>query len=477
MMLSFMNNHKKIISVFFLLSIFYPFSTTAPYWDDEARFAGDFIWLMPLGRIVPELYYRFISLGDFIVDAQIFNVILITFSFFILLNSKPIHKHWLTVLFFLASPFLSENLLYHIDGIAMLIAYITSIYAAFYISDCMKKEAIISFLIFLFSIMCYQAALNSFAIATFVFFTLNISYGDKFLIKHFCIKATVFVLGLFSLKIIASITGFIYNNDYLSQRSNIDLAIVNEQAHNFAHLIISSLPNQYLLFFSILLVSSIVFALLKAYRQTCKKEYFSALFLIFVLPVSFFFLVFPYIIVDSSSVVVARILFGFGGLIALFYSLHSNEKGVDCIALILSLVLLLITAIGFSVYASTYNKKIDIELHAFRDVQQIIDRQNNTHKRRALIVCNSNPDVNNNPMIRKSIKAFPFIKFPDHAGTTWENGATSGFLAINNIDFDFKICENIKNYPVQKLIFDGDAYKVFSLGNEKYYLEFSNGSR
>ncbi|EKD7755958.1 glucosyltransferase domain-containing protein [Shigella sonnei] len=467
-------NNKKIICLFFILAIFYPFSTTLPFWDDESRFAGEFIWLLPLGRVIPELYYRFFTFGDYVVDLQIFNILIISFSFYVLLNTKATSKNWFIILLFLSSPFLSENLLYHVDGVAMLLAYFVSIYAAFYYSASAKKEVIVSFFLFVFAILSYQAALNSFALASCVYLVITIRDGKRSFARAFVIRGGVFIFGTALIKFIASIAGSIYNTNYLSQRSTVDLSVIHEQVFRFYRLITNSLPEQYLAIFVLILFTGFVCSLLQAFLLYKEKEYYASIFMACVIPLAFLFMLFPYILVDSGSVVVARTLYGFGGIIALLYALHTNASISENFAKILSTLLLFITAAGFSVYASSYNKKIEIELETFRKIEHVVNLTSSNGQQQTLIVCNSNPLVNNNPIINKSIRAFPFIKFPDHASTTWENGATSGFLAINSIDLDFKICKNASGINKKNLLLNRKDYKLYLLDNNEYLLEFSN---
>ncbi|MCQ2998117.1 hypothetical protein NLO95_28810, partial [Pseudomonas syringae] len=130
--------------------------------------------------------------------------------------------------------------------------------------------------------------------------------------------------------------------------------------------------------------------------QKIKSKEFLTSFLITILPlITIIFTLFPYNLVDNIELIKCRVLFGFGGILALLYVLTKKVIKTNLVYLIY-IAYVLTFLMSVSAYVSSYNYKINTEKHFYEEVYAKVAKDG--HKIN-LILCGSNTYVFNKPYL------------------------------------------------------------------------------
>lgn len=467
-----LEKYKFFILGFFLLSLYGPFTSLMPYWDDLARFNENYIGLFFQGRIFTELYYRFQDFSSSISDVYFFNLIAIATLSLILFKIEVIKKDYFIFILLFSSPFLLENFSYHVDVIGMMTAYIFSIYAAFYTNDSVYKNLIVTLIIGLLAVFSYQAALNSYLISTLVVVIYNIDHSKQ--VKNILkVKITAFVILVIAAKLFLLLASqYILfrggtGNTYMEQRSQLNIAAIPKQTYLFSVFFWSSFNN--LQKFLLIMMSAMYsLASMTLIIQKIKSKEFLTSFLIIVLPlITIIFTLFPYNLVDNIELIKCRVLFGFGGILALLYVLTKKVIKTNLVYLIY-IAYVLTFLMSVSAYVSSYNYKINTEKHFYEEVYAKVAKDG--HKIN-LILCGSNTYVFNKPYLSINMNKFPIFKHLIYDYSLWDNGI-NGFFAYQDLNIHSQGNKNCSGQG--NLIFNDRYYSIFYNSENTYKLVFKN---
>lgn len=458
--------HKKIIIFIFLCSLYIPFISLPPYYDDEVRFTTNFIGLLEQGRIIPEFFYKFITSKN-VADTYIFNLAFSVAISLFLLKIEYIKKNYILFIILFSNIFLLGNLSYHVDIIGMMLAYTLGIYAAFYEHKNIKKMILISFLISYLAIISYQAALNIFSTCLIAVTILDFVTKKHQLKRNFYIRLTHFFFLIISIKItLISINAILklnnnYQYTYINKRSQLELSSFDTQLYIALEFIRTSFNTTQFILLSVFILITLIVILL--FKTNSKNK----IILLAAIPISFFLMFFPYIFINEKSLIQPRVIFGFGGFILTTYILSfyfTNNKSIQNFINLTYLIFSIIFLCTASAYVSSYKKSIEIEVQLYQKIDFTINPQS---KPINMYRCGKNYQILNSKYIKTNANAFPII---NHLLQQQKTGWILRSQAIYDLyDLNFTAKKCIQPIPDEKeIIIQNKYYNFYKIDHQNY---------
>ncbi|NHB58086.1 hypothetical protein G9F32_08625 [Acinetobacter sp. 194] len=460
----FFQERKKIIILGFLLALYLPFINLPPYYDDEIRFTYGVIGLFEQGRIIPDLFFRFVTAAQ-VADVYIFNLVFCALLSLILFKLKYFKENYFLFIVVFSNAFLMENLSYHVDIIGMMMAYIFGIYAAFYENTDLKKMFLISFLLSSFSLICYQSSLNIFATSVVCVGVLDWIHHKKTFRSNLIVRILAYVsMIIFSKVILITIGIFLkwYGGDigrlhYVEKRSTFDLFAFNEQIQRYVFLIYDSL-NVTQLSIIALLICSFVFI---------RKHFYYYFLTLFICG---FLIFFPYVFVDAFRLVQPRVLYGFGGFLLLIYIWLYYSTDHLCFKNVINLMFLIYSIIflcSVSAYSNSYQKAIELESNVYKKIADTLNNTDDVVMQR----CGFNTMIFNTKYVAVNATAFPIIRNVIRSSTSHLVRRTQGIYDLNNLNFIAQRC-TYKTLVSKELILNDRYYHLYKLDDKKYQIVY-----
>lgn len=440
----------------FLVMLVVPFFWLQPYFDDVMRYYYGYISLKNQGRLLTEYYYRFA--GGYskyaIVNLNFFNLLIIIVGLFFVLkkfSSKLlINNIFISVcatIAVLSSPFLLENLSYHVDNIGMMLSFIVAIYASIYSNNINKNDILITSGLIVMSVLFYQASLNVFCASVVVFTLARVIYDENFDAKKIVLnKISSFVLAIVSIVIINKI---IMRDDYANNKSEMITLSINgfnkavSNATNITNLFFSSFNKLQMVLLTILLGLAIVGICYSLIRESLRKDrdWFKSLILIVSLPLLVAFIYFPAVLF-VDAVLEPRVFMSFGfvvsGLIIAGGAILKLNKLVATVSLAFSAGILMSSS-AYVATAQTMNSNEERLLFRIEsDIRYALNDSN-----MITISFLGRPEASQSEKL--GFKAFPIIPriLRRAYGDSWHNPA---FVGTNSQTLQYEKLSNKENY-------------------------------
>lgn len=362
-----------------LIALLLPFYTSLPYLDDMVRLTYNYTGLIVQGRYLTEWFYTAMQGMKYTTfpDIYHFNLAYIVLAMLIVkkfalernINTKNAGLPLILCIF--SSPFILENISYHIDSLGMFSSLAFSIAAA----SLSLQRPVITFIcstILLFIATCfYQFSLNVY-ICTVSLMALLMSKRDSEsgLIFFAAVKVgSLFVSLAVYMLILRCYATDTYIDSHASFMSYDDFqsGTLLFNIENVNNIIEAAFTNYYKIPFLILLSMAIIGFIFSFYTNLKNRRLISAACVI-LSPLLCFIMIYTPAVLFSKPIVQPRILIAYGFfLFALFYFATQIERFKKASILLFSILF----AVNVMT-ASAFNKSQNFVIQSTKDVMEKI---------------------------------------------------------------------------------------------------------
>lgn len=475
--------HREKINNFgitlFIILLVMPFLWLQPYYDDAMRFYNNYINFKYQGRLLAEYYYRFAGgySKSSIVNLNVFNLLVIAVCLYFLLNkfsenikSNDVLVSLCATIAIISSPFLLENLSYHVDNIGMILSFVFAVYASFFTEKTNVKNITITGMLIVISALFYQASLSVFCASVVVLALSNIINVENFDVKKFIFNKIISFIG--AVIAITGINKIIMTDGYANDKSKlvtISFDGFDKLFSNFLklnNLIFNSLnfiQSLLYLFISIIAIVGIYFNVLNLIK-TGSRDWFKVFILIIALPLLILFTYFPTVLF-SDAVVEPRVFMSFGFILAGMIIVAGSCVAMNKWVVVASLAFSVSVLMSSSAYVSTaQTMNVREEKILFRIESDIRYALNDNDVIKLSFL--GRPELS--PIEKSSSQAFPIIPrvLRRAYGDSWHNPA---FVGANSQMLQYEELKNEADYlPVLKR----PSYTILRSDSGKYLVNF-----
>ncbi|EPN1696546.1 glucosyltransferase domain-containing protein [Cronobacter malonaticus] len=315
-----------------LLAIILPFYNSFPYLDDMVRLTYNYTGLIVQGRYLTEWFYTAMQGMKYTTFPDIygFNLLFIAVSFLILkryildkqefLNASGL----LFILCILSSPFLLENLSYHIDSIGMFSSLMLSIASASIKQSRFDLRVFISTVILFIATCFYQFSLNVY-ICTVAIISLWQARGSEekslllFILSKVVALFVALVIYMLVMRIYATDT-YVDSHATLMTVEELKSGILYSNIVNINNIIESAFSPYYSVFFAVLMMLAAVGMVAMLTRSIANRRFVSAACIVTV-PVVTILMIYLPAASFSRPIVQPRILIAYGFFIFVMLSM------------------------------------------------------------------------------------------------------------------------------------------------------------
>lgn len=321
-MKSFIKNDDAIL-VLSLMALIFPFYNAFPYLDDMVRLTYNYTGLIVQGRYLTEWFYTGMQGMNYTTFPDIygFNLAFIVLCF-VVVKRYVLDKHQdirdyslLFILCIFSSPFILENISYHIDSIGMFSSLTISIAAACANNKRFALRIAVSASLLFIATCFYQFSLNVYISTVAIIFLIKTEKTeDKDLLLYVSSKIIAMlaclVVYILIMKVYATDT-YVDSHATIMSLEQIKSGILARNIGNVNSIIGSAFSPYYSIAFLILSLSSVVGIAYAALKNIRAGKFFSAS--CFVLcPAACLAMIYLPASVFSSPIIQPRILIAYG---------------------------------------------------------------------------------------------------------------------------------------------------------------------
>lgn len=460
---SLLRKNDRVISLILMASFFLPFINMPPYADDIARYSSGYIGLYDQGRFFSEFLIKAINgfTGTYAIDAYVPLLIASFAASYILLKyiSGRIGVDMYILLPIFITPYMLENISYHVDIICMYISFTLSIIASF--TSFISRKHISAFIYLTCASFFYQVSFSVYASFTVLMLVVTMIDGRnnatsalRSLAPSIFVFAVSFIFVIFATKIFAT-SGYInehstfikFNEDWLGTINN-NIGKINEIAFHTLSKLQSAL---------IYLIATVYIASTALYLKRNRNDLSTKLMTV-VLPFLSLPLIYLPTAIFMSPVVMPRIMMAYGVILTTFLILpyRSNDLTRSVIYM-LSTILIATFILCASTYVASTNYIYDKNISTARKIESDIFNDNATNKPEYFYGEMKPSPTGINLLAEKS---FPIIKimtrFP--INNSW---LTPHIFNLYNINLKYKDPDFADDYNEREIVTENNNYKLY----------------
>lgn len=471
-------NIYNVLIFIFVLALIFPMFWLPPYADDTMRFYWGYIGLTSQGRPVTQIYYQLLcgSENDCIIDTYYLNLLIsiamISFSLFLFFKkniNKFVFVSLSSTVALISSPFLLQNLSFHVDSIGMVSSFCLSLISATILKRMTISNVAISSFILIVATLSYQASINIYISCVALFCMIdNIDYNrPQFNPEYLISKILTFLISIIAIYIVNLI---IIKDNYVSNHAtlvSID-AVGFERIINSYYRVINMLHNGFngiqkkLLI--VILSSGTIGVIYSAYKSIISKNRIKAFILILSVLGVVAFLFVPAVLF-TNPVIQPRVFMSFGFLLAVSLVASSSIR-----------FLAFLSTICFGFYAFTVLATSSTYVMA---ANKQMERQNDTIKQISSDIRYGLNDLSNvkikfSGTLRKSkaeimsVKSFPVI---GQMLNPFHGGAWDSVGVVSNAHVPISVTNTFNNQS-SKVVLKASDYDIYRDGDEVYLVKF-----
>lgn len=434
-----------------------------PYADDIARYSSGYIGLFEQGRFLSEFLIKAINgfSGTYAIEA--YTPVLVTsflMSYFTLKYvSEKINIDMYILLPVFITPYMLENMSYHVDIICMYISFCLSIMASF-ASLCLRRH-IIAFAYLTSASFFYQASFSVYASFAILMLIVKMIDGRYTFLSALKCLSPVVIIFIASFIVVIVVTRLVATSGYIDSHSSLIgfngdwMKVINTNIYNINNIAFKTFS-----WFQkalILMIAALYIASSILYFLSSRSSKLSSLTVVLLPMFSLLFVYLPTVLF-SNPVVMPRVMMAYGVILSCFLILPFSYNIIGKVAVsTLSITLMLTFIICSSSYvASTnyiYNKNISIARKIESDIinDKYIDKPEYYYGE-------LKPSPTGINMLAE--KSYPIIKimtrFP--LNNPW---LTPHIFNLYNIGLNYKSPDVSGDYKERVLVNENDNYKLY----------------
>ncbi len=314
------------IMVAAVLAIIIPYVGSYPYLDDMVRITYNYTGLATQGRFLTEWFYTFMAGGKYTTfpDIYIFNLIFILSG--CILTKKYLDRHAtkdsesaILLMCIFSSPFILENISYHIDSIGMFSSLYLSIVSAFFKSKSIYKTFITSTIILFIASCFYQFSINVFICSVAIysaFIAVKKEANNLQVFKYILIKivslAVSLACTLLTMKVNAS-DGYSDVHATIMSVSDINNGLLIKNIKTISEILSSSFNFYGVVVLSIMMATFFI-GLIHSCIAMGKERNVTALLLLILAPITCLSMIYLPASLFTKPIIQPRIMIAFGFL-------------------------------------------------------------------------------------------------------------------------------------------------------------------
>lgn len=362
-MRDYLRNDNAILA-FALLAIIMPFYSSFPYLDDMVRLTYNYTGLIVQGRYLTEWFYTAMQGMQFTTfpDIYYFNLAFVVFltlslKHYVLDRNEHLkYNGMMLIICIFSSPFILENLSYHIDSIGMFSSLILSIASACINNSRFVTRAISSAVILFIATCFYQFSLNVY-ICTVAIISLAMtkSHDDKSLLKFTFSKIisllVAFIIYMSIMQIYATDT-YVDSHATLMTLEEMNNGVLFNNITNINKIIKSAFTPYYSLFF-ILLISVALIGLIHQLIINIRNKRYLSVACLLAAPIVTLSMVYMPAALFSRPIIQPRILIAYGFFVFVLFSMSISIVSFKRIAFICVVALFTVNVMTASAFSKS----------------------------------------------------------------------------------------------------------------------------
>lgn len=458
-----LDKNDKFVSLSLILLFFIPFYLMPPYADDIARFSSHYIGLYDQGRFLSELLILAINgfSGSFSLDVYPLLLTLSIAISYVLL--KDISKHTGLKMYMLLpvviTPYMLENISYHVDIICMFLSFYLSVKSSIYCFY--RKKITLSILLLSFASFFYQTSFSTFAAAVTLFSIIYCKANDM-KTRDFALRIapSIFVFIISFIIVILSTKIFAASGYYVDIHSSfikinsgwLESFILNIK--NINNIAFGTLPITQKILISLILLIYISSLLLTLTTTENKRKSIITL----VLPVFSIILLYLPTSLFSNPVIMPRVMMSYGFILVCFLVAGFTYNKYSKLATSITSIAFMITVvICSSAYVSSTNYIYKKNISIAKEIQTAI-MVDNQKDMPVLFYGELKPSASGINLI--SEKSFPIIKvmtrFP--LNNSW---LTPHIFNLYDIDLKYDEPKNKNNHNERVKVYESKHFTLY----------------
>ncbi|WP_032986461.1 glucosyltransferase domain-containing protein [Cronobacter malonaticus] len=316
-------NKSDAILALSLLAIIMPFYNSYPYLDDMVRLTYNYTGLIVQGRYLTEWFYTAMQSFKYTTfpDIYTFNLALIAFYFialkrFVLDKSKAFADSGLLfILCILSSPFILENISYHIDSVGMFSSLVISITAGCITKNKFLLNFALSSILLFIATCFYQFSLNVYICTVAVLYiSMENSRNERDMLAFIYNKVLALIASISVYMLIMRIYAtdtYVDAHATIMTLDELNSGALKNNIESINSIIKSAFTPYYKTFFFPLLGLSIIGMIFSIVRSLSRRRYFSAA-CILIAPFICLAMIYLPAAIFSKPVIQPRILIAYG---------------------------------------------------------------------------------------------------------------------------------------------------------------------